>query len=156
MKKSLLIFFVLVMISISACAPKLDTTVTNSDSSSSLMVKNILDDIKNVHPGTAGNTLKSLYVIKDIMSMSGSNEYLNTAMQEYVDSMNKEDKIEFANSVNAVSSRFSDIDESDVNSVFTDEGIDLGGKEFNKSDYSYAEKFLDTLSDIAVRDYDND
>ena len=156
MKKILLIILVIIMTSLSACAPKLDTYDSSGNSSDSLMVKNILDEIKDVHPGTAGNSLKSLFVLKDIMSMSGSNEYINTAMQEYVDSMSKEEKIDFSDSVKAINQRFTDIDENDINGIFYDEGIDLGGKEFNKSDYSYAEKFIDTLFDIAVRDYSND
>ena len=156
MKKSFLIILVLIMTLLSACAPKLDTYESSENSSGSLMVKNILDEIKDVHPGTAGNSLKALFVIKDIMNMSGSNEYINTAMQEYVDNMSKEEKINFSDSVESVSQRFTDIDENDINGIFYDEGIDLGGKEFNKSDYSYAEKFIDTLFDIAVRDYSND
>ena len=72
------------------------------------------------------------------------------------DNMSKEEKIDFSDSVKTINQRFTDIDENDINGIFYDEGIDLGGKEFNKSDYSYAEKFIDTLFDIAVRDYSND
>ena len=156
MKKVLSIILVLMLVMLSACAPKLNLEVNTSKKSESHMAKDILDEIKDVHPGTAGNTMKALIVIKDIMKMSGSNEYLNKTMQDYIDSMSKEEKIDFAESISAVSQRFTDIDENDINGIFNDEGIDLGGKEFTKADYEYAENFLNTLSDIGVRDYSND
>ena len=156
MKKLLLILSVIMVLAISACAPKLDNGTSSNSKGESFMVKDILNEIKDVHPGTAGSSLKALMVLKDIMNMAVSNEYLNTTMQDYVDSMSKEEKIDFADSVTIVYQRFTDIDESDVNALFYDEGIDLGGKEFNKFNYDYTEKFLDTLSDIAVRDYSND
>ena len=156
MKKILLIITTIMIFSIAACAPKLDTSDTNVTKKGPSMVSDILDEIKDVHPATAGSSLKALYVVSDIMKMSGSNEYINTAMQDYVNSLKKEELINFSDSVNMVYQRFTDIDEDDINSIFTEEGIDIGKKGFNKNDYNYAEKFLNTLSDIAVRDYSND
>lgn len=157
MKRISLLFFTVLLIMLSACAPKINIDTTNdTKNTNSTMIKDVLDEVKNVHPGTAGNSLKSLIVIKDIMHLSQSNEYIDAAIQKYVNNLNKEELMDFSDSAKLVCQRFTDIDEDDINALFHDEGIDLEGKEFNKSDYDYADKFLESLSDIAIRDFNND
>ena len=157
MKKISLLIIVVMFLMLNACAPKINiNTSVDTNNSNSTMIKDVLDEVKNVHPGTAGNSLKSLIVIKDIMRLSQSNEYIDAAIQKYVNKLNKEELVDFSDSAKLVCQRFTDIDEDDINAIFNDEGIDLEGKEFSKSDYDYADKFLESLSDIAIRDFNND